>query len=125
MWIDSPFQREELLGARVGPAELLGGRLDLVRQVIRPANSESRVYHLARPHAHGFTFRRLDSLLVVHDEREGLCFRPGEQGARILLGVTDRHVENVGAMTREDARHLRDELIEALDRNEVLLQHVS
>src|SRR6266568_2660024 len=122
--IHAALEGEELRGARVGAAELRLGRVDLVGQVVGSAERQRRVDQLAGPDADFLAFRLGHALLVVHDERERLLLRPRQQGAGVLLGVTDRDVEHVDAMAPEDARHTRDELVEARDRDEVLLEHV-
>ena len=122
--IDLPLQREQVPGARIGAMELLDGRMRLVRQVVGAADRERRVDQLAGPDADPALRVLARALLVIQDEGEGLARRPAEHRLGVGHRMADRDVERIDPVPAQDLLHPRHEVVELLDRHEVLLQHV-
>ncbi len=122
--IQAAFQVEQFLCSGIGAVELLGGRMQLVGEVISATVFDHCCDQFARPHADSIESVGARSLLVIQHKCKGLAPRPREQGAGIALGMPDGDIDDVDPMPLQDLGYGGRASLEVLDGNEIFLQDV-
>ena len=105
--------------------KLLGCGVRLVRQVVAAAHTDGRVNQLACPDRHAVDSVVTCALLVIKHKGKGLATCPSKQRTGVRPRMPYRHIERVDFVALQHIGQLRHEFIEALNRDEVFLQHIS